>query len=117
MVVASWFALLVHVAVGVIAWRRLSEWPLVPIVNLAVALCVLGYWATRWYSYIFRGITWYWNDQLIPLYGAVALCLALLSLTGRLQVNWPNVVVFAIHTLVSVAAVLFVSFFRMDRLF
>jgi hypothetical protein len=115
--IASWFVLLVHVVVGLVAWRRLSDLPLVPLVNVAVALCVLGYWVVEWFGYVFKGITWYWNDQLVPLYAVAALSVAALALAGRLHVAWPNVVVFSIHALISLMAVLYVSFFRMGRLF
>jgi hypothetical protein len=80
------------------------------------AACVVAYWAYRWYGYLFEGVTWYASDQIFPLY-AIAVCvLAVLSLTGRYEAVTLNWIVFVVHTVVAIGAVLFVSFFRM-RLF
>ena len=57
------------------------------------------------------------NDNQRMLYGIAALCVAGLSLAGRVQALWPNAVVFGVHTLLAIAAVLFATFFRVGRLF
>lgn len=113
----AWFALLAHIVVGIVAWRRLSEVPLVPALNLVVALCVIGYAVTQWYGNAFRGVQWNWEDQAVPVYGVVMLCVAGLALAGRLTASWPNVFVFVVDAFVSVGAVVFVSTFRVNRLF
>ncbi|HTE47519.1 MAG TPA: hypothetical protein VK636_19915, partial [Gemmatimonadaceae bacterium] len=99
-----------------IAWRRPSSIPLVPLMNLIVALCVLGYWVQRWYSYVFKGITWYATDQLVPAYALMALVIAALAISGRLSAPLPNWLIFGIDAIVIVAAALFFTFVRIDRL-
>lgn len=109
----AWLGLAVHVIVGILALRAAPSRPLVPAVNLIVAACVLAYWAQRWYGYLFKGITWYATDQLIPLYAIFACVLAggtLAHLYTAVMLNW---LVFIFHTVVFVGAVLFVTFFRM----
>jgi hypothetical protein len=113
----AWVALGLHVVVGLVALRSGQSRPLVPLVNLASATGVLAYWAYRWFGYLFRGITWYATDQLIPLYALLVCVLTVLSLSGRypgVVLNW---FVFFINGLVLIAAVLFLSFFRLNRLF
>jgi hypothetical protein len=110
-----WFAFGVHVVAGIIG-RRPGGLPVVAGVNLLSAACVLSYWVVQWYSYLVRGIKWYATDQLVPLYALVVLLAALLTLTGRYQASWPTWVFFAIDTAVLVAAVLYFSFVRFDRL-
>lgn len=110
-----WIALALHIVVLIVTLRSAGSRPLVPLLNLAVALSVLGYWVSRWYSYVFQGVTWSASDQIIPLYALLVCALSLLSLSGRYQaLNW---IAFGIHSVVILGAVLFVTFFRMDRLF
>ena len=113
----AWLAVAAHALVAVLAWRRPGGAPLVPSLNLVVALAVLGYWASRWYGYATRGVTWYATDQLIPLYALVVGGLAAASLAGRLHAGAPQGIAFGIDALVLLAAALFFSFFRMNRLF
>lgn len=113
----AWIALLGHAIVGVLAWRHLGDARLLPVLNAFAAICVIAYWTMRWYGNISRGAVWYWTDQLVPLYAIVSLCAALMTLTGRMQVTWPNILVFVVNSMASVAAVLFVSTFRVNRLF
>ncbi|MEO8619569.1 MAG: hypothetical protein ABI625_00810 [bacterium] len=113
----AWFALAVHLAVGVATWRRVSALPLLPLLNLAVAVGVLGYWIPRWYSYVFRGIQWYATDQIVPLYALLVCALAMSSLTGRPLSNVPHWIVFAIDTIVLIGAVAFFALFKINRLF
>lgn len=117
MVVIAWFAVLTHVVIGWIAWRRPVSVPLVPLLNLSFALCVLGYWVQRWYGYATKGITWYASDQLVPLYGLVVAVLAALAITGRLSASLPNRLIFGVDGLILTAAALFFTFFRLTRLF
>ena len=112
----AWLALAAHVVVFVIVRRRSTDVPVVAMLNLAVALCILAYWAQKWYSYIARDITWYVTDQLVPLYAIVVCVLAGVTLTTRLRLTVPHWVVFSIDTFVFVGAVLFFSFFRMTKL-
>lgn len=112
----TWAAFVVHVLVGLAVLRRWSTWPLLPFLNLAVALCVLAYWLPKWFSYASQGIIWYANDQLVPLYAVLVGALAVFTLTGRYGVV-PHWIVFVIDALVLLAAALFFSLFRMDRLF
>ena len=81
----SWIFFAIHLAVGVAAVRHRTALPLVPMVNAAVALGVLGYWMTRWYSYIFQGIKWYASDQALPLYAAVVLAFCIATLAGSFK--------------------------------
>ncbi len=112
----TWLALALHVLVMLPGVRRLTSLPLLPLLNLAVALCVLAYWIPRWYSYFFQGIRWYATDQLLPLYAVVVCVLAGLTLSGRYAGTVPHWMVLAIDALVLLAAALFFTFFRMDRL-
>jgi hypothetical protein len=114
--VVVWLLLAIHLVVGVIVWRQKGSVTLLPVVNLAVAASVLAYWGQRWFGYLFRGITWYASDQLIPAYALVVAVVSILALSGRYSGTLFHWVVFGVDTLVVVAAVLFVTFFRMNRL-
>ena len=109
----AWVGLAVHVIVGILALRSVGSRQLVPALNLIVAACVIVYWAQRWFGYLFRGITWYASDQLIPLYAILVFLLAGGTLAGRFSAAPLNWLVFTLHVLVFVGAVLFVTFFRM----
>ena len=113
----AWLAVAVHAVVAALAWRRPGGAPHVPLLNLVVALAVLAYWAPRWYGYATRGVTWYATDQLIPLYALVVGGLAAASLAGRPHAGALQWIAFAIDALALLAAALFFSFFRMNRLF
>jgi hypothetical protein len=120
----AWIGLAAHIVVGgVVAFRRppgLSTQPLLPLLNLAVAACVLAYWARRWYGYLGRDITWYALDQTVPLYAAAVAVASGFALAGRFDgrlahgVQW---LVFGIDVLVLAAAALYMTFVRFNRLF
>ena len=109
----AWCGLGLHLLVGVLALRSAGPRQLVPAVNLLTAACVIAYWGQRWYGYLFRGITWYASDQVLPLYAILVCVLAAATLTGRFTAVTLNWIAFAVHAAVFVAAVLFVSLFRM----
>ena len=111
-----WFGLAAHVAALVIVRRRSTDAPVVAILNLAVALCVLAYWAQKWYSYIVRDITWYYTDQLVPLYAIVVCILSAVTLSSRHTLGIPHWVVFSINAFVLIGFALFFSTFRMTKL-
>ena len=106
-----------HALAGMAVLRRWTTWPLLPLLNLLVALCVLAYWLPKWYSYADQGISWYASDQLVPLYAVLVGALAVFTLTGRYAGTGLHWTVFSIHALVLLAAAVFFSLFRMDRLF
>ena len=62
-----WISVSVHLTVGVLSFRRIGNPALLPVLNLVVALCTLAYWVPRWYNYLWKGVTWYASDQLVPL--------------------------------------------------
>ena len=70
----AWLALAAHAAVAIAVRRRVTDLPLVLLVNLAAALCVLAYWGQRWYGYIAKGVTWYVSDQMLPLSRSSSAC-------------------------------------------
>jgi len=113
----AWFGLVVHVAVAIVAWRRPAAAPLVPLVNLVVALSVIAYWIPRWISYITRNIQWQATDQLVPLFAILVCLLAAVGLSGRYTGNWPHRMVFAVDAAVFALAVLYFSLARFTRLF
>lgn len=113
----TWAAFVVHVLVGLAVLRRWSTLPLLPLLNLAVALCTLAYWLPKWYSYVSQGISWHASDQLVPLYAMLVGALAVFTLTGPYAGTVPHWIVFAIDASVLLAAAVFFSLFRMDRLF
>ena len=78
---------------------------------------MLAYWIPKWYSDAIQGITWYATDQLVPLYALLVAALAVATLSGRYLSPVPHWVVFVIDALVLLAAAVFFSLFRMDRLF
>ncbi|MEO7360371.1 MAG: hypothetical protein ABI120_08575 [Gemmatimonadaceae bacterium] len=114
--VLVWLSMAAHVAVGSIAWRRGATIPLVPLINLAFALGLAGYWAQRLILALINGRIWYASDQVWLVYGVAICIVSILALTGRITWNGLHWTVFGAHALVCVAAVLFVSFFRMNRL-
>ena len=115
--VVTWLALATQLLAGIAVWRQKAPVSVIAALNLVAAACVLAYWGRRWYGYLFRGITWYATDQLIPLCALLVFVLAILTLTGRydgVALHW---MIFGITTLVLLAAAVFFSFFKMTRLF
>jgi len=93
---------------------------LMPVLNLTVAACVLAYWARAWYGYAARGVTWYASDQAVPLYAAVVAIAAGLTLVGRFNGRMAHTIqwlAFGVDALVLIAAALYLTFMRIDRLF
>ena len=115
--VVTWLALATQLVTGFAVWRHRAPASLIAILNLVAATAVLAYWGRRWYGYLFRGITWYATDQLIPLGAVLVFILALLTLTGRYEGTALHWMIFGVTTLVLIAAALFFSFFKMTRLF
>jgi hypothetical protein len=113
----AWIALGLHVVVGVATFRSGAWRPWLPLLNLTMAGGVVAYWVYRWYGYVVQGITWYASDQLVPVYAVLVCVLAVISLTSRHHLVTLNWMAFVIHGVVALGAVLFVTFFRMGRLF
>jgi len=111
--IVAWTGLGLHLLVGILALRSAGSRQLVPALNLITAACVVAYWVQRWFGYVFRGITWNASDQAIPLYAICVSVLAGGTLAGRYSAVTLNWLVFTLHTVVFVGAVLFVTFFRM----
>ena len=112
----TYLAVIVHVVIGVLAWRRGSAVPLLPIINLATAACVVAYGLNDWYGIITRGITWYATDQLLPLYALAVCVFSILSLAGKVvgtPVHWT---IFTLQLLVLIAAALFFTFVKFTRM-
>ena len=114
--VLVWFAVIAHLAFGVVSWRRGSALPLLPLINLAVAACVVAYWIVRWYGVIAHGIIWYANDQLLPLYALAVCVFSALALGGKVVAQPVHWVIFCLQSLVLIAAALFFTFFKMTRM-
>jgi hypothetical protein len=120
--VLAWIGLAAHLVVGVAMLRRpaeLASRPLLPMLNLALAACVLAYWVREWYGYATRGIAWYATDQLAPLYAAAVAVMAILALTGRFDgrsAHWIQWIVFTVDALILTAASLYLTFARFDRM-
>ncbi|MEO8030687.1 MAG: hypothetical protein ABJC74_08685 [Gemmatimonadota bacterium] len=112
----GWLAVAIHMAVGIVAARQMTRLPLIPLLNLVTAGLVLAYWVERWYSYLFRGITWYVSDQLLPACALLICLISALSLAGRYQGTAVHWVIFGIDSAVVLAAALFLTFFRMTRM-
>ena len=113
----AWIALGLHIVVGAATLRGGGWRPLLPLLNLTTAVCVLAYWANQWYGYLFQGVTWYASDQLVPLYAVLVCVIAVTSLSGRHRAVTINWIAFAVDSVVVIGAVLFVTFFRMNALF
>ncbi len=116
LIATSWLAVTLHLVVAVLVLRRMSELPLVPLMNLAVAGCVLLYWMRQWYGYLFRGITWYVADQWLPLCALCVCVLCVFTLAGKYRGALPHAIIFGIDTAVLLAAAIFFTVFRMDRM-
>lgn len=117
--IVAWTGLAVHLVVGGVAMRRpaaQSAPRLLPLLNLAMALCVLAYWVREWYGYMTRGVTWYVSDQLVPLYAIAVAILSGVALAGWYDGRIGHWLVFAVDTLVLAAAALYLTFIRFDRL-
>ncbi|MEX0958386.1 MAG: hypothetical protein WDZ63_03775 [Burkholderiales bacterium] len=112
-----WIAFAVHAAVAFLVYRKWLGFPLLVGVNALVGTAVVLYWMQNWYAYAFKGINWYWTDQLFPLYAICVLIVSLLFFAGRNIGNALHVTVFGFHVIALLAVALFFSFFRLDRLF
>lgn len=116
-VTLAWAGVAMHAGVGIAIWRRGSALPLLALLNLLTALCVVAFGVQRWYGYATKGTTWYFTDQLIPI-AAIGVCvLAILSLTGRYNGTIPHWIVFAVNGMTLLAAAVFFAVFRINRLF
>lgn len=113
----AWSAFIIQVLMGVAVVRHKASSSLLVVLNLMAAGAVLVYWARRWFGYLFRGVTWYATDQLIPAYALLVCILGVLTILGRYQGGGIHWWIFGLNTLVLLAAALFFSFFRMSRLF
>lgn len=109
----SWLAVALHAVAALATLRHWTKLPLVPWLDLVVGICLLAYWVPRW----FKGQLWYVTDKLVPLYALMVCILALGAITGRFGGMVPQWIIFVLHALVLLAAALFFSLFRMDRLF
>ena len=121
----AWIGVAAHLVVLVAMLRRPAELearpllPLLPLLNLAIAACVLAYWINEWCGYVARGITWYASDQLLPACAALVAIACALVLTGRLHgrlaygFQW---LVFVVDAIVFAGAALYLSFARLDRM-
>jgi len=116
LVTIAWLAVATHVAVGVAVYRRATDLPLVPLLNLGIALCVLAYSAQKWFAYFNNGITWYFSDQLLPLYAIVVCVVAVMRIAGRDNGALPHWIIFGVDALALLAAPLLFTFFRLNRL-
>jgi hypothetical protein len=114
-VTIAWGAVLLHLAAAIVSRWRLTDVPLVPLVNLLTSALVLAYWAQRWYGYLFRGITWYATDQLLPLYALVVCVLAALAVWSRSAgtLQW---VFLTIDGLALLGAAIVISMMRFSRM-
>ena len=119
----AWFGTVAHLVVGIAMTRRTpGVWtysPL-PLLNLAVAICVLAYWAHEWYGYATRGVTWYASDQALPLYAAVVAIMSGLALAGRYEGRLSQLFqwcAFSVDAVALTGAALFLTFARFNRLF
>ena len=113
----AWLAIAAHLAVGIVVRTRRSNLPLVQLLNLAVALCIVGYWLPRWYGYAVKGNTWYATDQLVPLYAILVCLLSGFALSGRyggMRWHW---VALGVHATVLVAFAIYMTTVRFNRMF
>jgi len=118
--ILAWTGLTAHLVVGGVALRRPATPPaqrLLPLLNLALALCILAYWARVWYGYATRGVTWSASDQLVPLYAIAVAILSAIALAGWYDGRFAHWLVFSFDTLAFVAVTLYLTFVRFDRLF
>ncbi|MEO7355661.1 MAG: hypothetical protein ABIZ70_15040 [Gemmatimonadales bacterium] len=112
----AWIALALHLLIGASVLRHRGPPSQLAWLNFAVAAAVLLYWGTKWYSYLFRGITWYLSDQWLPALAIVVCIVAALTIAGRYQGSAFHWLVFVVDTIVLIGAALFLTFFRMTRL-
>jgi hypothetical protein len=118
----AWIGFSAHLVVGIVALRRHAELPARPLLsmlNLAVALCLLVYWVREWYGYLAHDITWYATDQLVPAYAIVVALASALALAGRYDgrvTHWFQWLVFGVDALVLTGAVFYFTFVRFDRM-
>lgn len=108
--------LAVHLIVGVLVGTRRTNLPLLPVLNLAIALCVIGYWIPRWYASAVNGIIWYASDQLVPLYAVLVCLLSGVALQGRYRGSALHWIVFGVDAAVLLVAAWFFMTFSMKRL-
>ncbi len=106
-----------HIAVGIAVPSRRTARPLLPLLNLVMALAVIAYWVPRWYSYVARGITWYATDQLVPAYAILVCLLSGLALSGRYRGMVPHWLVFGLDAAVLVAFAAFILSGPFKRMF
>ena len=112
----AWGGFVMHLLAAIVARRRLTELPVVPLANLVTSALVLAYWVQRWYGYVFQGISWSATDQLLPLYALIVCVLAAVALWGRSTgtLQW---VFLAIDGIALLGAAILFSVLRFDRMF
>ncbi len=114
--VALWLAVTCQIVGGAAVATRKAPPATLVVLNLVTALSVVAYWGWQWFGYLFRGITWYASDQLLPAYALAVVALASFTLFGRVEAVGVHRALFGLHTLVLLLAALFFSFFRITRL-
>ena len=114
--VAVWLLFTSQILCGAAVATRKAPASTLVVVNLVAAGAVVAYWGWQWYGYLFRGITWYATDQLLPAYALSVVVLSLFTLFGRVEAVGVHRFIFGVHTLVLLLAALFFTFFRMTRL-
>ncbi len=112
-----WVSLAAHVAVAIAVLGSWLTFAWIPGLNALVSGAIVGYWLQKWYSYLFHGIRWNLTDQWIPAYGLAVLLLSAAYALGRNPGNGLHHLLFGLHGIVLLAAAVFFSTFKMDRLF
>jgi hypothetical protein len=115
--IVAWLNVAAHIVSFILARKRGSALPYVAALNLVVGVCVVTYWVPRWYSYAFKGITYYLTDQALPLYFIVVIVVSALALSGRYTNSWPQWVIFGVDAITSLGAAVLFSTFRITKLF
>lgn len=116
-VVIAWSGFSVHAAAALTVWRRPDS--LAPIVaaNFVTGLSVLAWWASRWYGSVRDDTAWTLSDQAMPLYAFLICLLCGATMSGRSPTGFLHWSAFALHAIILLLAALFLSFYRIGRLF
>lgn len=107
----------VHVGIGLFVDQYQGDIILIPIVNLAIAITLIIYWADRWYTYLADHVYINKASALVILFSVLVLILSVMQLTGH---DFDNMIHWSFYTIHSITLILLLVFYRVfqrNRLF
>ena len=115
--VMLWITLGAHGGVTLFVYQMRLPFGWIPTLNAVIGGGILIYWLWRWAAYRFPGFGLQSSDQWFALYGLTVILVSGAFLLGHSPGDWLHRLIFGLHVLLVLGALLFFMTFEMDRLF